>query len=186
MLKSFSTKQLVFIALMGAAMFVVSFIIGSSLNIALANPIASGLFTAFAQPVFLTIAILTTRRFGVGTSMYLIYGILAIPTNMLGGLPGPFKVVLALSMGLGFDLGVWLLHFRKSGLILGMLITYIVNIPLTFLFYYLLNFPGLDKIIKLAPIMFAVFFIEALLGIWLGLFIYRRIKDKSIVRQLSS
>ena len=64
---------------MGALMFALSFLFGNVLNIATGNPAASGFITQIIQGIILTVAILTTRKFGTATYMWLIYGILAIP-----------------------------------------------------------------------------------------------------------
>ena len=77
--RKFNTKELAFIGLMGALMFALSFLFGNVLNIATGNPAASGFITQIIQGVILTVAILTTRKFGTATYMWLIYGILAIP-----------------------------------------------------------------------------------------------------------
>ena len=65
-----STRNIVFTALMGALMFVLSFVFGSALNVALGNPAASGFASTLIQAIIMTVAVLTVRRFGIITGMW--------------------------------------------------------------------------------------------------------------------
>lgn len=186
MLKTFSTKQLIFAALMGALMFVLSFVLGSGLNVATGNPAASGLVSTLIQSLLLTIAVIITKRFGIGTMMYLIYGILAIPTNMLGGLPGPLKVALAICIGLIFDSVVYFCRYKKWGWYLGFVIMYIFLVPANLYIYSVLGLPNAEILFKYAPYLFTIFLIESFIGVWLGFKVHNKIKNKSIIKQISS
>ena len=184
MLKSLTTKNLVFAALMGTLMFVLSFLLGSGLNIALGNPAASGLISTFVQAVLMIVAILISRRFGIVTIMWLIYGVLAIPTNMLGNLPGVLKICLALGIGIIFDLVVYLGKYRKGSLYLGFVFMYLALVPSTLWIYIKLGLPSADVLLKYAPYLFTIFLVESFIGIWVGTIIYNKIKNKKILQQL--
>lgn len=183
MFKKFTTKDLVFAALMGALMFVLSFVFGSVLNVALGNPAASGFASTFIQAIIMTVAILITRKFGIVTIMWLIYGVLAIPTNMLGGLPGPLKIALAFGIGFIFDFVVSIGRYRKIALFLGFVAMYLALVPAMLYIYIKLGLPQADVLLKTAPILFAIFLVESFVGIFIGLYIFKRIKDKAFVRQ---
>ena len=183
MFKKISTKQFVFTSLMGTLMFVLSFILGSALNIALGNPAASGFASTLIQAIIMSIAVLIVKKPGIITGMWLIYGVLAIPTNMLGSLPGIAKIILALGIGAIFDLVVWIGRYRKISLFFGFIFMYAILVPLTILFYTSLGIPGAEKVIKAAPYLFTIFLIESFMGIFLGIYIYNKIKDKFLVRQ---
>lgn len=185
MLGKFSTKELVFIALFGALMFVLSFVFGSALNIALGNPAASGFASTLIQAIIMTIAVLSVKKFGVITIMWLIYGIFAVPTNMLGSLPGLFKIMLAFGIGFIFDLVTYLGKYKKWSLFVGFVAMYAVLVPVTIWFYLTLGIPGADKVIKYAPYLFSIFLIESFIGILIGLFIYKKIKHKRMLRQIT-
>jgi hypothetical protein len=185
MLKNFSTKQIVFSALMGALMFILSFALGSGLNVAIGNPAASGLVSCLIQAIMMTTAILISRRFGVVTLMWLVYGVLAIPTNMLGGLPGLLKVCLALGIGIIFDVVVYFLNYKKWSLFFAFVLMYVFLVPVNLWIYFALGLPNANVLLKSAPYLFAIFLIESFIGIWIGLKIYNRVKSKSFVRQLS-
>jgi len=185
MLNKFSTKELVFAALMGALMFVLSFVLGSGLNVAIGNPAASGLISCLVQSILMTIAVLMTKRFGITTIMFLVYGILAIPTNMLGNLPGIIKVPFALSIGLVFDIVVHIFKYKKWSFFAGFVVMYIFLVPATLVLYLALGMPGAEVLLKSAHYLFAIFLIESFIGIWLGMIIYGKIKDKTLIRQIS-
>lgn len=180
--KRFNTKELAFIGLMGALMFVLSFLFGSALNIATGNPAASGFITQIIQGIILTVAVLTTRKFGTATYMWLIYGILAIPTNMWGGLPGMYKVLISLATGLIFDTVIYLFRYKIKGLFVGSITQYIVLVPILLWFYTQLNIPGAEKVLKYWPIMLVIFFALFSLGILVGLKIFNRIKNKRTIK----
>lgn len=180
--KAFNTKELAFIGLMGALMFVLSFLFGSALNIATGNPAASGFITQIIQGIILTVAVLTTRKFGTATYMWLIYGILAIPTNMWGGLPGMYKVLISLATGLIFDTVIYLFRYKIKGLFIGSVTQYIVLVPLLLWFYTQLNIPGAEKVLKYWPIMIVIFLALFSFGIWIGLKIFNRIKNKRTIK----
>lgn len=180
--RKFNTKELAFIGLMGALMFALSFLFGNVLNIATGNPAASGFITQIIQGIILTVAILTTRKFGTATYMWLIYGILAIPTNMWGGLPGIYKVLISLATGLIFDTVIYLFRYKIKGFFIGSVTTYIVLVPLLLWFYTQLNIPGAEKVLKYWPIMIVIFFALFSLGIWIGTKIFNRIKNKRTIK----
>jgi len=185
MFKKFTTKQLIFIALMGALMFVLSFVLGSALNV-LINPSASGFTSALIQPILIVVALLIMKRFGVATMMYLIYGILAIPTNMVGGFPGPIKILIVFIMGIVPDIVAYIKKYEKWSILLGLVIMYIITIPLMIYLYIKLGIPGADKFLKAVPFLACIFFFEGVVGWYLGIKIYNKIKNKRFVKQISS
>ncbi len=186
MFKKFTTKDLIFAALMGALMFVLSFVLGSGLNVAIGNPAASGLVSTFIQAIIMTIVILIVRKFGVVTIMWLIYGILAIPTNMLGNLPGPLKIVLALGIGIPFDAVVKIGKYKKWTLFLGFVIVYLILVPSMLYMYISLGLPQADLLLKTAPFLFVIFLVESFIGIFIGFLIYKKIQNKTFVRQIQN
>jgi len=167
---------------MGALMFALSFLFGNVLNIATGNPAASGFITQIIQGIILTVAVLTTRKFGTATYMWLIYGILAIPTTMWGGLPGIYKVLISLATGLIFDTVIYFFRYKIKGLFVGSVTTYVILVPVLLWFYTQLNIPGAEKVLKYWPIMIVIFFALFSLGIWIGLKIFNRIKNKRTIR----
>jgi hypothetical protein len=176
-----NTRELTFIGLSGVLMFLLSFLFGSVLNVVTGNPSASGFITQIIQGIILTITLLTIRKFWTGTIMWLIYGILAMPTNMFGGFPGPYKVVLCLILGLFIDSILYIFKYRNWSLYLAGLVTYIVEIPIVLYLYTTLKVPGAELVIKYWPFMIGFFFVEFCLGIWIGTRIFNKIKDKKAI-----
>jgi hypothetical protein len=180
----FNIKELTFIGLSGVSMFLLSFLFGSALNVATGNPAASGFITQIFQGLILAIALLTVNKFGTATIMWLIYGILAIPTNMFGGFPGIYKVGLCLILGLVMDTAMYLFKYKKWSLYLAGLVTYVAETPLVLYLYTLLKIPGAELVIKYGLIMVSIFFIEFSLGVFIGTKIFNRIKNKRAIRLL--
>jgi len=181
---SFETKELITIGLVGALMFVLCFIFGSILNIATGNPGASAFITQIIQAILITILVVIFRKPGVATYMWLIYGILAIPTTLWGGLPGIYKVIMALVTGISFDTVVYLFKYKKWSFYLGGMVTYIIVIPLMIWFYYLLNVPGKEVALSLLPIMLVICVIEYVIGTFIGFKIYKKIENKQVIQNL--
>jgi ABC-type thiamin/hydroxymethylpyrimidine transport system permease subunit len=180
--KKFTTHELTSIGLFGLLMFILSFLFGSTLNIITGNPAASGFITEIIQGIILTIAILIIKKFGTATIIWTIYGILSMPTNMFGGFPGPYKVILCLMLGILTDTVIYLFKYKKWSLYLTGLINNIVGLPIILYLYLKLNIPGAEIFIKYWPIIITFFFIEFCLGIWIGLKILNKIKNKRVIK----
>jgi hypothetical protein len=180
------TKELIVIGLMGALMFVASFVLGSALNVATGIPFASGITSMIIQPIALTIAVLLIRKFWVGTYMYLVYAILAIPTNMLGGVPGVWKIAVALPLGLVFDICMYLTKYKKFGLYISFIVMNLLLMPGYLAVYYLLNLPGYAQLIKIVPVSIVVFIIISMISIVVGLAIFKRLEKKKAIINLIS
>src|SRR3989338_5827655 len=118
----------------------------------------------------------------IGLMGALMYGILAIPTNMWGGLPGIYKVLISLATGLIFDTVIYFFRYKIKGLFVGSVTTYVILVPVLLWFYTQLNIPGAEKVLKYWPIMIVIFFALFSLGIWIGLKIFNRIKNKRTIR----
>ncbi len=180
-----NTRELTYLGLFGVLMFLLSFIFGSALNVITGNPSASGFITQIFQAIILTIALLTVKKFGAATIIWLIYGIFAIPTNMFGGFPGPYKVLLCLILGIIMDTILFLFKYKKWSFYLAGLIMYVVEVPIVLYLYLRLNIPGSELVLKYWPIMIVIFFIEFCIGIWIGIKIFNKIKDKKAIKQIT-
>jgi len=184
---TFKTKELIFIALMAAALFVVNLIIGSGIIAATGVPGASGFVTGLTNLIFITFTALVLKRFWSLTILYLIYGILAIPTPMAGGPPGFFwKIIPLVITAFIFEVVVRIFNYRKRGFVIALPAFVVVGISAYILTYWILGMPELEKIIAVWPIMIALFVPLGYLGIWLGFKIYNRTKNKRVVYQITS
>ena len=176
------TKELTVVGLMGALMFSLSLLVGTALNAVTGNPLASGLVTSFIQAIVIIITNMMVKKFWVNTSIWGIYGILAIPTTLLGGLPGILKVILALSIGFLYDVVVRLDKYKVRSFFLGFVVISVMLPPLFVAFYYLAGLP-VENMIKFLPVLLVVYLSESLIGAYLGLKLFYRIRDKKVIRQ---
>lgn len=184
MFKSFKTKELIFIALSGAIIFAVAFLIGAGLIAATGTPLVGGLINTLFLAALLVICLLTLRKFGTATLIMFVLSVLAIPTATFGP-PGIYKIAVALFLGLFADTLLYLGKYKKGTYYLTIILGFII-LPLVQLFFMvLLNLPGVDKVKELILILIGVYAIEALIGTWLGFLMYKKIKNKSFVRQFS-
>jgi hypothetical protein len=99
----FTIAQIIFIALMSGANVVLSLLV---------SPIFKALFTHVIAGVFIMVPInfiffVITKnlvnKFGTLGLYFLIYGVLAIPTPLFGGVAGVYKVVVGVAIGLVLD-----------------------------------------------------------------------------------
>lgn len=185
MLEKFTTKQFVFLALITALMFVVDMTLGSWIIAITGIPGTSALINTLLNLFILTISLLVLRKFGTATIIYGLYGLIALPTALAGGGPGFWpKVPLSIISGLLFEIPVILTGFKKRGFAVGLILLalgYLLYVPV----YYLMGVPELQQIKKiLIPGIIAVIVLGAI-GIWLGFLVYNKIKNKSLVKQIS-
>jgi hypothetical protein len=186
MFKGFTTKELVFIAFMAAALFVVNFITGAGLNaitgVPLSNMFINSLFLALW--IFLMVKILP--KFGTLTLMLLIYSILAIPTS-IGGAPGfLLKVPIITFAGFLGDIFLYFTKYRSWSIFFAYYILTTATL-LTFAFaLFKLGIPAANKILPIVHWLILAICVVGTVGLVIGIFIYNRIKDKRIIRQLGA
>ena len=183
MLKKFSTKELVFIALIGTLLFLMELFIVAALGVIFGAGVG---FLAVA--VFWTaIAIfggLVVRKFGTFTMMAFIYSVLAIPTTVFGP-PGIYKIIPATLVGFLVDVSVSALRYRKAGYYLGAIVGQVVGLLLFAVAFLLLGFPGQAELFASLWFLIPLYAVEALLGCWIGILVNNKLKNKKILRQIS-
>lgn len=184
---SFKTKELIFIALTAALLFVVNFSIGAGIIAVTGIPGASGFITGITNLIFITIVALTLRKFGAVSLLYLIYGIIALPTHMAGGPPGfIWKIPVLVLIALLFEITIYIAKFRKIGFILGLPVFVVGGMMLYLGTYYLLGMPEFDKMYSAALALAVIFTVLGYIGMWLGFILYNRLKNKRIIKQISA
>ena len=87
MLKKFTTRELVFIALFATTLLIVNLLLGGWLIALTGIPMANGIVTGITFGLFLLILIKMSPKFGSLTLFLLVYSVLELPTT-LGGAPG--------------------------------------------------------------------------------------------------
>ena len=128
MLKSFSTKELTFISLMSALMFVADFLIAIGIVMATGIPLSGGIISVIVIGFFFSIILFTVRKFGTATLVALIYTALASPTASFGP-PGFYKLIIGLVLGLLLDFIIYAGRYKKFAYYLGIFFSFMIVAP---------------------------------------------------------
>jgi len=188
MLKNFSTRELIFLTLIGAFMFLADWFIAAPITAATGISGTGGLVSTFFWALIAIFGGLVVRKFGSFSLMHLIYGFLTIlaPITLL---PGIFKIILFGLMGLLTDIIIYAYKYKKFGYYMGMIIGHIFFFIGAYLLYTWLGIPTTSQV-KGAYIM--VFIIPLLtlfmcgLGVFAGYRIFLKIKNRRIIKNIIS
>jgi len=180
MLKSFSTKQLIFLTLIGTLAFLIDIIITYSFYFATGITGIGYIVTTFFFVVILVVGSLSVKKFGAFTIMALVYAFLMFPIQ------GPRKLIVALIIGIIVDTILYFSNYKKLGYYLAGFVSTLVTIGLFALYLFLLKLPEFDKFISALPLFVLPALIEMAIAVWAGFFIYNKIKNKKIVKQISN
>ncbi len=148
---------------------------------------ASGVLTTILRPLFVVNALLITNKFGTAFIFMTISGILTLPIT-LSGPPGFLpKIPVLMSLGLILDLIYAVL--KKNKLAAAILIGGVDSLYSAFVLIAvgrLLRVPGMDAALKLVPlpVFIGVLLIMGAIGGLLGIFVYQKIKDTSVVKRM--
>ena len=184
MLKKFDTKELVFIALIGALVFAQAFILGVVLIAATGTSMTGGLITAFTTAFILVLAALTIQKFGTITIIVLIHTVLSSPTINLGP-PGVYKIGLGIILGLVVDSVLYFGKYKRFAYYISFAFGYAALVPAMFYFLTLLGMPAADKLAPFILPMMGIYVVESLLATWLARVIYfKKLKNKRIIKQI--
>lgn len=183
----FTTRQLVFIAIMAALLLAMNFVIGAGVIAMTGIPGSSALVDGVTNLAVITVVALTVRRFGVIGALYLVYGVLAIPTHMAGGPPGfIWKAPLLALGGFLFDTVLYLTNYEKKGFFIALPVMTVVGFALYLPVYYYLGMPAFQKLWDAFPYLAGSFILLGYAGIYVGYAVYDRLKDRTVLQQLQS
>src|SRR3989344_2613158 len=183
----FHTKELIFIALMSALLFVINFTIGAGIIAVTGIPGSSAFITGISNLMFLTFVALVVRKFGVLTLFYLVYAVIALPTHMAGGPPGfIWKIPLLAISAFLMDIVLYYTKFKKVGFIIGLPILTVFGFLLYLVTYYLLGMPEFEKLYSVMVVMSIIFIALGYFGMWIGFILYNKMKNKRIIAQIGS
>lgn len=184
---AFKTKELIFIAMMAALMFVINFTIGSGIIAVTGIPGGSLFVTAITNIIAVTIISLTIKKFWTITMFYTLYGVIALPSNMAGGPPGfVWKIPCIMLTGIIFDIVVYFANYKKIGYYLVLPIDGILGQGAYMLTYYFLGMKEFAVLLKAIPYLLPVILVLGYIGLYLAFIIYDRIKDKRVMKQITS
>jgi hypothetical protein len=184
MLKKFTTSQLVFIALWGALLAVVNSVVGMAITSAVGVPLASRIFTGITIGLSIVVIVKIIPKLGSMTLLMMIYSIIGFPAGA-AGLPGfwPSIPITIVSVFVG-DLFAYVVRYKTGGIFLAWYIGVPLNIAGFLLALKALGMSQLGVLLPVAHIVLLVNLLCGTLGIFLGLWVYKKMKDKRIIRQM--
>jgi hypothetical protein len=185
MLKSFKTKELVFLTLMGVVLSLNDIFFSNALTGMIGIPASGTIITTIIFATLITIGAFTIRKFGSIAIMAGIWGFLYGLSGASGGL-FIIRFTLAIIVGLIIDIIISLFRYKLLGYYIALIFGNAVSIPISVGVYNLLKAPGAEKLQEAMWLFTLITAILALLGVLLGHYIYNRIKNKNFVRQISS
>jgi hypothetical protein len=185
MLKRFKTKELVFLALMAALMFVIAVVLGLFLTSITGVPLLGGIIVNWFLAFSLVLIALTIRKFGSLSLSIMIYSLLSVPTINFGP-PGIYKVIVGVAMGLIMDSFLYLGKYKKIIYYVGAGFSYLI-VPLIMLFaMQLLGMPQASNLLPLIIPMMAIGLVEGLIGCWLAFKVYdKKLKNSKLLKQFA-
>ena len=184
MFKQLTTKELVFISLMAASIFVINVLTGAGVVAATGIPLSSAFVTAITMGIWALLLFKIVPKPGTFTLFLLIYSILELPT-FLGGAPGFWpKIPINVISGLLADVFLYSARYRTWSVYVAFYVIATANLLAFIFFLWLLGIPGVEKTIAIAHIIIIAYSVLGTIGILIGTAIYRRIKDKRIVMQI--
>src|SRR3989344_8268047 len=177
MFQKFTTRELVFIALMAASLFVVNLFLATGIIAVTGIPLASAFLTGITIGIWVLLMIKIVPKVGSLTLLFLIYSILEIPTS-LGGAPGfwPKIPINAISALIG-DLFLYFTNYRNWSIFVAFYVLAAVNISTFVYFLWLLGLPGVEKTLAIAHYLVLAYCVLGTVGILIGLKVYKRIKN---------
>jgi hypothetical protein len=174
---------------LGAATWVAAMASGQLIVLATGVPASSAALNGFVVPFLLVFGVeaIPAARWRM-TIAFGVYGVLAIPTVLLGP-PGPHKILVALAAGILTDM---VLHgmrrfspyFRNAVAfaLWGALLALLARV-----FYALLPLPGKEKFLDAFVALTIVFVVLSVIGSAVGTFVFRksRLADNPLVRRIN-
>lgn len=178
-MKKFTTKELVFLAILTATLFVFDVTIVMGIKLATGGIEGAGLVVdTILLLAAATIAGRVVPKFGTFTIVATLYTILLIPLPLVGP-PGVYKVGLGLALGIMADVLLWLFRYCKIGYYVSLPAANILSLPLLLWMLIVLGLPGVDEMRSLILVFAAIVAIESLFGVWAGMWIYEKKLRKS-------
>lgn len=179
-LTGFTTRQLVFLALTAAGLFVIDLFVNEWVDAIVGVSGAGFMITGFVWVAVLGFAGLTVKRFGAFTTTLTVYCVISIPTTVLGP-PGAQKIIIGAFAGLIADTVVYALNHGKVGYYLGL--GNASAPPLMFLAHTLLGLP-VASLMEFFTLFIVLAFIQGLIGAWLAYELEERIRDSPLLETI--
>lgn len=184
--RKWTTTQLVVLGGI-AVLDVVLALMGGAITSMSGIPLAGGVINNLVENCFIVFCLLMIDHFGTGTVFRLVLSIIEVPLPLLGTPGFTPKIFIGLIAGLLADLVYKVLNKNK------MLLSFVVGgfsqiwiIYSTVFFGRLLNIPGIESTVKImtSPLLLVGAIVLGGTGGLLGLFMYRKLGNNSIVRRI--
>lgn len=127
---------------------------------------------------------LITRKAGVITATVFVMSLLSVPT-LAFGVPGPYKILVFLPLGVFMDLLFAVSNGKKLFMILGIIAAAFVSIPYQFFVMMWLGLPLPEGTWELVLPIAAFAAVEGAIGVWLAYLTYeKKLRKLRVVKQL--
>lgn len=184
MLKKFNTKELIFLAILGALAFVIDLVIVSGIDAATGIIGAGFLVSTVFFSMVVTAGVLIIKKFGMYTIGGFVYSVLAIPTLIIGP-PGIYKIFIGTFLGLTADVTILLFRFKKIGYYFSLAVANILVLPVILYALIFLGLPGTELLADSLFFLVPVIGVESIIGSWIGIKLYeKKICKLTVVKQI--
>lgn len=179
-----TTRVFVLAGMFAAVMFALAFALGAGIITATGIPATGGIANIFVAVFILMIAVRLVPVFGFATLTLTLLFTLAVPT-VIGGPPGPQKILSGLAVGLCIDIVLAAGGRSFTAHVVAGSVGAAVSILSIYGLLLVMRLPGADR---LAPLVAPLTVVQAVLGgtaAWLGCRLFdSRLEKLSAVRRL--
>lgn len=168
-------RQTLALVTIGTAAWIAAMMFGQLIVLATGVPASSAAINGFVVPFILVFGIQAVPVRWSTTIAFMTYGLLAVPTVLLGP-PGPHKVLVSLFAGVGTDI-LRILLARTSPYVKNLIAFSCWGAMLAFLAlgcYYLLPLPGKAAFEKAFIVLTIIFVVEAFLGSLCATYLFQK------------
>lgn len=179
------TRHFVLAGVTAAMTFAAAFALGAGVIVATGIPATGGLANIFVAVLLATVGAQIARVDGFGTLVVGLVFTFAVPT-IVGGPPGPQKIINGVLIGLSFDLIIALAGKRVWAYVLAGAVAAMVSIVSIYFTLVLLHLPGIDRLRSLLLPLTLAQGVLGSLGAYVATLIYRkRLRRLVAVQRLS-
>ena len=182
MFKKFNIRELVLITLLTVIALLIGALIGQAIVALTGIPTAGSIWAILIVFCLFTLGAKIINKFGTISLMGLLIAILSVPTPAIGP-PGLYKLPIVFIAFLISDLVISLFKRKTMGYYLGLVFATLLYNPAMYYSLFLMNMPTASKLkVVILPLTIA-HAIMAIFGVWMGIYLFGRIKHKKIIRQ---
>jgi len=185
-MKKITIRRYAYASTIGIFSFVVAFLLGTPLNIAL-SPLMGGIINAIITAMIVGIGCKGVEKFGYSIVIWVVFSIPAIFTFTMG-MPGAHKIAIAFITGLVMDVLFKLIkRSHISYFIVGGIMSDVMTV-LTLFAMMILNISpeSVEKLSKYIWYLLPLYFVMGGLGMFLGSKVFdKRFKNLNIIKSLN-